>query len=325
LSRHTDSGCLGIAFVAVAVLTVIGVAAGLLSAPALIVYFLIANPTQALTEIAAGVAVLAADALLAVGLVAAATGRDRRTASRMLRRTAILLLVTTVTSVVSLLLAVHGNFTPTLHMSAIPEFVVAGVAAALLGYWRITDGRSSRPPAEQVEPVTVEHVRQVTEQARQSLHRVRTENDRLEHLLRHLEARLAGAQSEMEFAGLRQLHRESRTCADRVHEHYRSSDHILREITRAHRGIEVAVGGAPFHVGSLPDRPAYAAARSEMATTESRLRAEVNRGRSMVSTLNQGTEALKYRIRDDCGTRGAIWFDDLMARRDAARAAEGRY
>jgi hypothetical protein len=44
----------------------------------------------------------------------------------------------------------------------------------------------------------------------------------------------------------------------------------------------------------------------------------------MLTSFNQRAEGLKYRIRDECGELGQQWYDDLIARRDAARAAEGR-
>jgi hypothetical protein len=341
VARKSDGGCLGIAFAAVTLLTAVSAGAGLFSAPALIGYFLIADPEQVRSEAPVAAGTLVATVLLAVALVVV-TGRDRPTVPRVLRRTVVLLLATTVTSVVSFLFELHGNFPPTLHISAAPLFAVAAVAIMVLGFWRIKDGRTTASPdrvgrrpnrgngaarrrPKRVDPVTVEQVHQVTELAKQSLRRVRAENDRLERLLRDLEAKLAVAQAETSFAGLQHLHWESRSCADRVHEHYRSSDRILGQITRAHAGVQVVLGGAPVRGCSRPNRPAYAAAASEMATTERRLQSEVNRGRFMVSTLNQRTEALKYRIRDDCGARGECWYDDLMIRREAARAAEGRH
>ena len=349
--KHS-AGCLGTAFAAITLLTAVTVGPALFSAPAFVGYFLIADPARLDREAAEWPVTMAATALLAAALVAV-TGRGTPTVLRVLRRTVLLLLATTATSLAALVFEVRQGSAPTLQLSATPVFAAAAIALLALGYWRLRDdmaarrtpervegvgarwpgerlessrrrprnrpGNATRPKSRPVKPATVEQVRQVTEQAKQSLHRARAENDRLERLLRELEAKLANAQSELSFAGLRQLHGESWRCADGVYQHYKATDRLLSTISRTHSGVRLALESTNGQ--GRPNRQAYATATSEMSSTEGRLRAEVKRGRSMLDTLNQRTEALKYRIRDDCGTPGQQWYDDLIARRDA-RVAE---
>jgi hypothetical protein len=340
------SGSVGCLFGCATVLTGLIAGPALFSSPTITAYFLLANPQQVFDNAGYAVGALAAAVLLAVALVAV-TGTEN-TVARVVRRAAVLLLGTTATCAYMYRSELRGNHPPTLHLSVAALFAVAGAAVVLLGYWMVRDGRSTaratepgprppqragrgdrRPPDRRrhgdrrerrpAEPVTVEQVREVTEQAERSLSRVRAGNDRLERLLREFEEKLARAQLELGFEGLRQLHRESRGCADQVFRHYDSSDRMLSRISRTHQGVLAALR-AP----RAPGRRSYASARSRMSTTEGLLRAEVRRGRTMLKSLNQRTEGLKYRIRDECGELGHQWYDELVARRDAARAAEGR-
>jgi hypothetical protein len=344
------SGFFGCLFGGATVLTGLIAGPALFSSPTFIGYLLLANPQEVVDNAGYAVGVLAATVLLAVALVAV-TGTEN-TVAQVLRRATVLLLGTTATCAFTYRSELRGNYSPNLHLSVAPLFAAAGAAIVLLGYWMILDGRSTRgstnwatepgprppqraghgnrrPPNRRrrddrrkrrpAQPVTVEQVREVTEQAKQSLSRVRAGNDRLERLLREFEAKLARAQLELGFEGLRQLHRESRGCADQVFRHYDSSDRMLSRISSTHHGVLAALQGT-----RAPSRRTYASARSEMSTTEGLLRAKVRRGRTMLKSLNQRTEGLKYRIRDECGELGQQWYDELIARRDAARAAEGR-
>jgi hypothetical protein len=61
-----------------------------------------------------------------------------------------------------------------------------------------------------------------------------------------------------------------------------------------------------------------------LAGTAGELRAEWLHNRDLVQTLNARTADLKFQIRDGCGPAGLRWYEALEARREAARAAEGK-
>ena len=283
------------------------------SAPALMVNLYLADPAQFRRDGPAWAAVLVVAALLAMGLIAV-TGRGPTTVGRLARRTPVLLAVTTLAALVPVVLDLRRHDPPDLHHQSIAPLLTSSAALwAMLLLWWIGDGGSSR--VEPVEPVTVEQVRQVTTAARKTLRRVRAENDRIESLLRDLEAKLAHARLEMGFHGLCELHWESRGCADRAHQHYRSADGVLNWMSRTQSGVPVALRRKLVPVrGGRPDRLAYASATTTLTATQNTLKAEVRRGRAMLDAFNQRTGTLKHRIRDECGPRGKRWFDDLQER-----------
>jgi hypothetical protein len=324
MARHDNGGCgcLGLAALSVALLSVLVWIPFVLAAPTYIGYLAIADRAQLLRDETTWWVVLAAAPLLGLVLVVVASG-GRANPRQYAERTGALLTATTLTSAATLLGArfLHGSALDPPSLTFAPCVGSTLALLALLIKWR--RGDRSHPARERVEPVTVEQVRRVTAQAQETLRRVRVENDRIERLSRAIEAKLASARSEMDFEGLRQMHRESRGCADRAYQHYHSAGDILRTMSRTHAGVRVALRrfAMPTRGRKRPDRLAYAAATAGLTATENALVAQVNRGGDMVDTLNLRTAALKYTIRDECGAHGQRWYSDLELRIEAAQAA----
>jgi hypothetical protein len=182
--------------------------------------------------------------------------------------------------------------------------VVLLVLAGIL----LLDSRPSR--------VTAETVRAATSDARRLLRQARADDRRVERLVRQVEARLRAAPAEADFHMLRNLHFESFRCADVVYGNYTSTRTSLRLLSRvaasARRQARAMI--AQLHWG-----PSW-------KLTRRALHDQVELGLRRVQHLNARTADLKHKIRDDCGVRGGCWYDDLMQRideRTGARRAAG--
>lgn len=187
------------------------------------------------------------------------------------------------------------------------------------------------PPGERVEPVTVEKVRAAAAQANETLQQVRAENKRVSQLARAIEAQLVEARSETDFASMRNLHYESFGCADRAYEHYRSAGRSLETMSRILIGVRatLTLRIRPLRNSATgrrerPDRAELKAAASTLSESKQQLKVEVQRGRSLVKTLNANTSQLKHSIKDNCGELGQRWYQELEIRIETARSREQR-
>ena len=310
-----------------------------LIAPALVPFLLVSDPVQFSEHRAVWWGLLGAAPVVALLLVARggpAFKRGRSTARRRwvvfrrgLVRAGILLLVM---NVVALVLLLGGNVAhgPQAALQTGILFGGSGVAGAVvLLAVRVWDRWF--PPGERLRPVTVAVVRAAAVEAEETLRKVRANNQRVGRLAAAVEQQLRAVRLELNFAGLRQLHHESRGCADGAYGYYEMS----RDVARGLAGIVVrARATVTMRVRSevnpatgrreRPNRAALTAAAASLALTRSKISGEVSKGLTMVKTLNARTADLKYSIRDNCGTPGQRWFDDLEARTKARRQTEGR-
>jgi hypothetical protein len=192
--------------------------------------------------------------------------------------------------------------------------IVATVVLIAIGWW-------DRLPY----PVSVETVRAATRDAEQTLRRVRAENERVERLVRQVEAKLAATISVADFDGLRNMHFESFKCADGAYYYYESTRTSQRTIEQLLRNVRItsrwwlAPAGRPMSARARQERAELKAAASTLSGTRGQLSGDVDYALSQVQTLNARTHDLKESIRDDCGERGERWYEDLDARIEAAR------
>jgi hypothetical protein len=179
-------------------------------------------------------------------------------------------------------------------------------------------------------PIHAERVRAAAQQARQTLRQVRADNKRLSRLAREVQAKLVAARSETDFVALRNLHYESFSCADTAHGHYRSAQYSLQVTARILDRVRAAprrwlppASRAQAH-RSRQDRELLNAAASALDDTRGQLSVEVQRGLSLVQTLNANTAELKHSIRSDCGEPGRLWYEALEQRIEATHG-DGRH
>jgi len=115
--------------------------------------------------------------------------------------------------------------------------------------------------------------------------------------------RLAGAMQTYQFEELKTLHRQS----------YQTADLVYAQLQDA-RSASGSLGSAIAGSGA-----AAAAVRRDKAVIDS----FVNQYYNDVLRLNRATGNLRDRIRDNCGTAGQSWYNELMRRREQRRR-EGR-
>ncbi len=185
------------------------------------------------------------------------------------------------------------------------------------------------PPGERAEPVTVESVRTAAAQADETLRRVRAENKRVSRLARVIEDQLLEARAETDFVSMCDLHHESVGCANGAHRHYRSAGHSLQDMSRILGGVRTALSlriVPPRNPATgrreRPDRDELKAAASSLSESRQLLDVEVQRGLTLVRTLNANTSRLKHSIKDNCGERGWQWYQALEMRIEAARSRD---
>jgi hypothetical protein len=187
--------------------------------------------------------------------------------------------------------------------------LTGAVVLAVMAWW---DRRARR--------VTVEEVRAAAAEADRTLHRVRTENDRVRRQAERVRARVVKLQSsgrsDGEFHGLRLFHRESYQCADTAHMAYHSAQTSLHTMSHLVRHAR----RAPFQLTvSRRARAEMQAAAAHLARSQGELRSHVDQGLDLVRTLNADTSELKHEIRDSCGRQGREWFEALEERIEQAR------
>lgn len=312
-----------------------------LTAPAVVPFLIASDPAQFAEHGTAWWGFLAAAPFVALLLVARARPKSLRrrrsstprrqwaTIRGLLPRAGILLLVVNVTALVLLL---NGNVAHGPHAARQTAILFGGSGAAglaaliafrVLARWF--------PSGARVKPVTLAAVQEATAEAEKTLQKVRANNQRVSRLAAAVEQQLQATRLTLDFAGLCELHYESRGCADNAYQYYDMS----RDVARGLSGIVVrARATATMRVRSeinpatgrreRPNRAAMTAAAASLAQTRSKIGDEVSKGRTMVKSLNARTADLKFSIRDQCGTRGQRWFDELEARTEARRQAEGR-
>lgn len=322
---------------------VIGIPAVVLAAPGLVPYLYLTDPAQFAPHRLQWFAALAAAPLLALILVwwaspqqgrirgrrqptgdpAAPGGPRRRPSIRaaILRRVVVLLGATSSTALVMLVRGNDGHGPAALRETWTLFGSTAVAAAVVLGAIRLWDRRPC------VEPVTVETVREAADQADRALRRVRADNRRLDRLVHEVETKLATVRA-VDFAILCNLHFESVGCADGAYAHYRSTQTSLTTMAQLlHRvyGASRRPAAVRRHTAAARrDRAELAAATAQLADTHGQLDVEVQRGLTLVQTLNANTAELKHRIRDNCGERGQRWFADLQDRIERARSTDQR-
>ena len=315
--RHSgSSGCL-LGLTLLVAPCFVGFPALVLASPVLTPYFWWSERAQFAEKGTSWVVMAAAAPFLAAVLV--------RWAGRLplvptLQRAGVLLAATSGSALAALLLGTDAH-SPT---AARETFTVVGAAALaavlVLGYLRFrargaaAAGSHGVPRERDRRPVTVEAVRQAAAEGDRTLRRVRAENQRLTRMVREVEQKLAAPTAD--FSVLCQLHFESRGCADAAHSHYRSarvSCATMASLVRRTGSASTRMRVGRTRAGEL------ASAGAALATTRDRLGTEVARGLGLVQTLNAYTAQLKYRIRDDCGTRGSTWYTALEERIAAAR------
>jgi hypothetical protein len=238
------------------------------------------------------------------------------------------LLLLAVTSAVGLVMLARGYTATGPHafaqtMSLVGAVLVPCVVLPIL--FRLWDHWS--PPIG--EAVTVEVVRKAERDVARKLKQVRAQNDTVWEMTRQVEEQLAAARREIGFATLREKHYTSFKCADVAHGNYESAKGSCHVITRI---AARARATATPRVRPLRDprtgqrtRPQRAELRTGAATLSDgsrALAAETARGLQLVHTLNLRTGDLRDKIRDTCGPRGQRWYDDLIERREHARAVE---
>jgi hypothetical protein len=192
-------------------------------------------------------------------------------------------------------------------------FVIFGpptlaVALLLLGL-RIRDRRPYQ------EPVTADVVQAAAAHADSIVDGLRSDTARMDAINEQVAAALSDPRYQLRFVAMCDLHFESFSCADRMHEQYQSAQCSARfmadilarcqaQCRRRDQG-DNALAGAGAHlaraVGPLNDLASY--------------------GLDRVRTLNSRTADLKHSIRDNCGDRGYRWYEALEERKAAARSA----
>ncbi|SED22519.1 hypothetical protein SAMN04489727_6969 [Amycolatopsis tolypomycina] len=306
-----------------------------LTAPAIVPFLITTDPAQFAEHGTAwwcflGAAPFAALLLVGQGHPKRRTARRRRVDfRRLLPRAGILLLAVNVTALVLLL---DGNVAHGPHAARQTAILFGGsgaAGAAVLIAFRVRDRWF--PAGERVKPVTLAAVRAATVEAEQTLQQVRANNLRVSRQAAAVERQLQAARLTLDFAGLCELHFESRGCADNAYQYYDMS----RDVARGLAGMVVrARATATMRVRSetnattgrreRPNRAAMTAAAASLARTRASIGDEVGKGLTMVKSLNARTADLKCSIRDNCGNRGRRWFDELEARTAARRQAAGR-
>lgn len=330
-----------------------------LAAPAVVPYLLVTDPVQFEQNRLEWLAVLVASPLVAFVMVGVASpgtgrlsGRGRRSAGRSsgrspergsgrssggslaalrrhVLRVGVLLAATTLTALVMLL---RGNDAkgPDAGAEMLAVFGSTAVAAfAVLVTIHLRDRWF--PPGERAEPVTVETVRAAAAQADETLRQVRAENKRVSRLARVIEEQLLEAHAEMDFVSLCNLHYESVGCADGAYRHYSSAGSSLQAMSRILVGVRTTLTlqivpprNRVTGRRERPDRDALKAAASSLSESRQQLDVEVQRGLTLVRTLNANTSRLKHSIKDNCDERGRQWYQALEMRIEAARSRDQR-
>ncbi|TDB74757.1 hypothetical protein [Micromonospora sp. KC723] len=346
-----SSGCLPVLVLLLAP-CLLGYAIGLpvlaLAAPALVPYVYLHDPAQFAEHRTLALSTLAAAPVLAFLLVRWASpvgGRLRGNRTRPAPAPAkgrfnprarqprpvrgylgriVLLLSATSTTALWLLLRSNDARGPQAMQETLT--LVGGVAGATVVVL-FAIRRWDRP---YIAPVTLTAVRTQARQAEKALRRVRADNVRVERLVAEVSAKLAAAHTQRDFATMRTLHTESYGCADSVYAHYRSVQESLNTMTHTVRRVRMArwqPAGAVVRAvnrGARTEAAQLRVATAGLAATVASLQSETARNRKLVDQLNIRTADVKHRIRDGYGAVGLRWFEDLEARREAARAAEGK-
>lgn len=309
-----------------------------LTAPVIVPYLFTAEPAQFAEHQAGWWGFFGAAPFVALLLVTRSAPKRRRrrrppttrqrwlAVRRLLVKAGVLLLVTDLTALILLL---NGNVAhgPNAAQQTAVLFGGSGIAAAVtLLALRLWDRWF--PPGERVKPVSMAEVQAATVKAEQTLQKVRANNEHVSRLAAAVEQQLQSAKATLGFAGLCELHWESRGCADNAYQYYDMSRDVARGLSgivvRARATVTMRVRTEVDPVTGRrrrPNRAAMTAAATSLARTRARIGDEVSQGRTMVRNLNLRTADLKYSIRDNCGTRGQRWYEELEARTEARRQA----
>jgi hypothetical protein len=322
----------------------VGLLAFVMAAPAVVPYLLLTDPAQFHHDQTAWLLALGAAPLLSFVLAAGRLPRTSRATTRHLsdsdpsdpvdrwarrkRQFAQTLLLLTATSTTALVMLVRGNVATGTHAFAHTIHLLGATSAMTvvqLIMFRLWDHWS--PPIG--EGIGVEAVRAAADGADRQLRQVREQNHQVQQMVRTVEAQLTKARQETGFVTLRDTHHTSFRCADIAHEHYLSVQDSSRAISRiAARARATAMPRVvPLRDPQTgrrkrPDRALLRTAEAKLREGKRILDAEGDRGLVLVHTLNQRTGELRDTIRDTCGARGQRWYDDLVARRDQARAVD---
>ena len=337
-------GLLAIPFIAGFAAWGIGLIALVMASPAIVPFLLLKQPAQFHHDRTIWIAALCAAPLVAFFLATArlpkrirvrlkshadldySDPKDRR--ARRIRHCTQTLLLLAVTSAVGLVMLALGDTATGPHafaqtMSLVSAVLVPCVLLPIL--FRCWDHWS--PPIG--EAVTVEMVRKAERDVARKLRQVRAQNDAVQAMTRRVEEQLAAARQQVGFAAMREDHYTSFKCADVAHVSYESAKDSCRVMTRL-----AARTRATATPRIVPLRDPRTGRRTRLQRAELRtgattlsdssrgLAAETARGLQLVHTLNLRTGDLRDKIRDTCGPRGQRWYDELIERREYARAME---
>jgi hypothetical protein len=322
----------------------IGLIALIMAAPAIVPFLLLKQPAQFHQDRVVWIVMLCSAPLTAFFL---ATARlPRRISSRLsgsadldysnpkdrralrIRQCTQTLLLLTVTSAVGLVMLARGDtatgpraFAQTMSLA----YAVMVPCVLLPVLFRCWDHWS--PPIG--EAMTVEVVRRAERDVARKLRQVRAQNDAVREMTRQVERQLAAARQEVGFASLRGQHYTSFKCADVAHVHYESAKTSCRFITRIAACTRATAMPRVIPLRdprtgrrTRPQRAELRTGAANLSEGSRALAAETARGLQLVHTLNLRTGDLRDTIRDTCGPQGRRWYDDLIERREYARAAE---
>ena len=346
ISGEEGCGCViaalvGIGFLVSLVELGIEMLAVVMAAPAIVPYLLLNQPNLFHRYEVPWLAALIAAPLVASGLATVqlparvrkllkintdldySDPKDRR--ARRTRSYAEAVLLLTATTAVGGIMLVTGG-TPHTYGELLSRVGIVLVPCLLLPVaFRVWDHWS--PPLG--EPVTVEMVRTAERDADRKLKQVRQQNDAVRQMTRQVEECLAAARYEVNFAAMSERHFTSFKCADVAHGNYESTMDAHRFLARmaARAKATAAPRLVPLRDPRTGQRikPQQAELRASAASLSGRsktLAAETARSLEFVRTLNLRTADLRDTIRDTCGQRGQRWYDELIERREYARANE---
>jgi hypothetical protein len=176
---------------------------------------------------------------------------------------------------------------------------------------------------------TVEEVEAAVRSVHRQVQNVRAQGASVEKMLRAVEHQMANARREVRFTDMCSTHRTSYRCADLAYANYQSARTSVEALSglatraRATTAPRIRPARDPRTGRRVPcDRGALRGGEADLRAAVATLHVDVQQRVGEVTQLNRRTADLRDTIRDSCGHPGRRWYDDLVERRDRARAAE---